>query len=151
GTVNTFGVFQSYYKNELVPNETSSNISWVGTIQSFLLLIVGLLIGPLFDAGRLRSLIFAGTCFLVVGFMTLSVCKELWQIILAQAFCGGIGAGCLYIPALAVLPQYFSTRRALATGVSVSGASLGGVIYPIMFRQLQPKVGFGWATRIIGF
>ncbi|KAI5305548.1 hypothetical protein KEM55_008945, partial [Ascosphaera atra] len=83
--------------------------------------------------------------------MTLSVCKELWQIILAQAFCGGIGAGCLYIPALAVLPQYFSTRRALATGVSVSGASLGGVIYPIMFRQLQPKVGFGWATRIIGF
>ena len=27
--------------------------------------------------------------------------------------------------------------------------SLGGVIYPIVFSQLQPTIGFGWATRII--
>ena len=27
----------------------------------------------------------------------------------------------------------------------------GGVIFPIVFRQLQPRVGFGWATRAIGF
>ena len=28
-------------------------------------------------------------------------------------------------------------------------SSSGGVIYPIIFTQLQPKVGFGWTTRII--
>ena len=27
----------------------------------------------------------------------------------------------------------------------------GGVIYPIIFRQLQPRIGFGWATRVIAF
>lgn len=27
----------------------------------------------------------------------------------------------------------------------------GGVIYPIVFRQLQPRIGFGWATRVIAF
>lgn len=27
----------------------------------------------------------------------------------------------------------------------------GGIIYPIMFSQLQPKIGFAWTTRIIGF
>lgn len=27
----------------------------------------------------------------------------------------------------------------------------GGVIYPIVFRQLQPATGFPWATRIIAF
>ncbi len=26
----------------------------------------------------------------------------------------------------------------------------GGVIYPILFHSLQPRIGFGWATRIIG-
>lgn len=25
------------------------------------------------------------------------------------------------------------------------------VLYPIIFKQLLPKVGFGWATRVIGF
>ena len=28
---------------------------------------------------------------------------------------------------------------------------IGGIIYPITFRQLQPRVGFAWATRIIAF
>lgn len=27
----------------------------------------------------------------------------------------------------------------------------GGVIYPAVFHQLQPKIGFGWATRVIAF
>ena len=27
----------------------------------------------------------------------------------------------------------------------------GGVIFPIVFRKLQPTLGFGWATRIVGF
>lgn len=26
----------------------------------------------------------------------------------------------------------------------------GGVIYPTLFHSLQPRIGFGWATRIIG-
>ena len=28
---------------------------------------------------------------------------------------------------------------------------VGGVIYPAVFRQLQPSIGFGWATRTIAF
>ena len=27
----------------------------------------------------------------------------------------------------------------------------GGIIYPVVFRQLQPRIGFGWATRAIAF
>ena len=27
----------------------------------------------------------------------------------------------------------------------------GGVIYPIVFHRLQPIIGFGWTTRILGF
>ena len=29
--------------------------------------------------------------------------------------------------------------------------NLGGIIYPIVFRQLQPRFGYAWATRIIAF
>ena len=29
-------------------------------------------------------------------------------------------------------------------------SAIGGIIYPIVFHKLQPKIGFGWATRVIG-
>lgn len=80
-----------------------------------------------------------------------SLCKQYWQTILAQAICIGIGNGCLFIPSVAILPQYFSTKKALANGLAASGSSLGGVIYPIVFRRLEQQIGFGWATRVIGF
>lgn len=28
---------------------------------------------------------------------------------------------------------------------------IGGVIYPIIFTRLQPRIGFPWATRVLGF
>ncbi|KAF7181202.1 hypothetical protein CNMCM7691_000331 [Aspergillus felis] len=151
GTVNTFGVFQTYYEIGLLKDQSSSNISWVGAIQAFLLLVVGVITGPVYDSGYFYVLVATGSILIVVGFMALSVCSEYWQVLLAQAFCIGVGNGCLYIPSVAIIPQYFSSRRAIATAVAASGSSLGGVLYPIVFRQLQPHIGVGWATRVLGF
>ncbi|GFF77799.1 monocarboxylate permease homologue, mch4 [Aspergillus lentulus] len=151
GTVNTFGVFQTYCEITLLKDQSSSNISWVGAIQAFLLLVVGVVTGPLYDAGYFYVLVSTGSVLNVVGFMALSVCTEYWQVLLAQAFCVGVGSGCLYIPSVAIIPQYFSSRKAIATAVAASGSSLGGVLYPIVFRQLQPHIGFGWTTRVLGF
>ena len=50
-----------------------------------------------------------------------------------------------------MVSTFFAKKRAIATGIAVSGNAVGGIIYPIAFRQLQPSLGFGWATRIIGF
>lgn len=85
------------------------------------------------------------------GTRMLSLVKEYWQAMLAQAFCVGIGAGCLFVPSVAVLSTYFNTRISTVMGIAASGSSLGGVIYPIMFYKLIPQVGFGWTVRIIGF
>jgi MFS family permease len=57
----------------------------------------------------------------------------------------------IFVPSVAVLPQYFSTRKSLANGIAASGSSVGGIIYPIVFRRLEQSVGFGWATRALGF
>lgn len=81
----------------------------------------------------------------------LSLVHTYWQALLAQAFVIGIGAGCLFVPSVAIISTYFTTRLSTAIGIAASGSSLGGVVYPIMFYKLQPMVGFGWATRIIGF
>ncbi|KAL1954977.1 hypothetical protein VTO42DRAFT_384 [Malbranchea cinnamomea] len=55
------------------------------------------------------------------------------------------------MPCVAILPQYFKRKRALANGIAASGSGIGGIVYPIMFRQIQLKIGFGWSTRVLGF
>jgi MFS family permease len=151
GIINTFGSYQAYYETDLLRSSSPSSISWIGSIQAFLLLMVGALTGPLFDAGYFRSLLISGSLMLVLGQMMLSLCHEYWQVLLAQAFCIGIGTGALFVPSMAVLTTYFSTRIGLAIGLAASGSSFGGVIYPIVFHQLLPQVGFAWTTRVLGF
>ena len=107
--------------------------------------------GPIFDHGWSRQLIGGGTLLTVFGMMMTSLGHEYYQLFLAQAVCVGLGSAMTFLPSVAILPRYFSTKRALATGITASGGSVGAVIYCIMFRQLQPRVGFGWTTRIIGF
>jgi hypothetical protein len=45
GVTNTYGVFQTYYELDLLRNSNPSAISWIGSIQAFLLMLVGALTG----------------------------------------------------------------------------------------------------------
>lgn len=85
------------------------------------------------------------------GLMMTSISTEFWHVMLAHGVCVGMGCGSLFVPSVAILPQYFKKRRGLANGLAASGSSIGGLIYPIMFHQLQGKIGFPWATRVLGF
>ncbi|KAF1948063.1 MFS general substrate transporter [Clathrospora elynae] len=151
GIINTFGSYQAYYETTLLPESTPSSISWIGSIQAFLLMFVGALTGPIYDAGYFRELLIAGSVLLVLGQMMLSLCQSYWQVLLAQAFCIGIGTGCLFIPSVAILSTYFSTKIGTVVGIVASGSSFGGVIYPIVFHKLLPQIGFAWTTRVLGF
>lgn len=151
GIINTFGVYQTFYEQDILSNMSASTIAWIGSVESFLLLFVGVITGPLFDAGYFYILLPFGTFMVTFGYMMTSLGTEYYQIMLAQGLCVGIGTGCLFVPAVAVLPQYFKKKKALANGIAATGASIGGVIYPIMFYRLEQQVGFPWATRAVGF
>ncbi|KAL4925291.1 major facilitator superfamily domain-containing protein [Aspergillus undulatus] len=151
GMLNTFGVFQTFYESGALFHKSSSDISWIGPLQAFMLLVVGFITGPIYDRGYLTPLLTVGSFGIVFGTMMLSLCKEYWQVLLAQGFCVGMGAGCLFVPCVSILPTYFSTKLGAALGLAVSGSSLGGVIYPIVLNRLIEPLGFGWAVRVIGF
>ncbi|KAF2171966.1 hypothetical protein M409DRAFT_50573 [Zasmidium cellare ATCC 36951] len=151
GTLNTFGVYQTYYESGQLYTASSSDISWIGAVQAFLVLLVGAFVGPVYDRGWFRSLLLAGTFMIVFGHMMLSLCHEFWQCLLAQGFVIGIGGGCLFVPSVAIMPTYFTSKLGLVIGIAASGSSMGGIIYPIMFYRLIDEVGFGWSVRILGF
>jgi MFS family permease len=151
GVINTFGVFQAFYEADLLKDHSSSDISWIGSTQAGLLFLVGVIAGPLYDAGYFRQLLMVGLFLIVFGQFMTSLCTEYWQVMLAQGITMGAGMGMTFLPSTAILGQYFSRHRALAMGLASVGSPVAGIIFPIMFSRLEPRVGFGWATRSIAF
>lgn len=43
----------------------------------------------------------------------------------------GIGGGLIFIPSVLVVQLHFPERKALMTGIVMSGSSFGAMIYPI--------------------
>ena len=151
GNLASFGAYQDYYATGELFQASSSQISWIGSVQACLLLIVSALIGPVYDMGHLRLLLAIGSVIVVFGQMMTSLATHYWTVLVAQGVLIGIGSGFVYVPSIAIISQWFSTRNGLAVGIATSGSGLAGTLYSIMFYRLQSSVGFAWATRIIGF
>ncbi|KAF4883257.1 Aspyridones efflux protein apdF [Colletotrichum fructicola] len=148
GVINSFGVFQSHYAQTL--RRPPSDISWIGSIQIFLLFFIGTFTGRLTDAGLFRPVALVGSILVVLGSIATSFSTQYWQIFLSQGVCVGLGNGCLFCPTIALVSTYFQKRRSLAIGFTACGSTTGGVLFPAIVRQLLPLVGFGWTMRAIG-
>lgn len=123
GFINSYGVFQSYYVTAL--SRPPSDISWVGSIQVFLLFFIGTFTGRLTDAGYFRPVFIVGALLGCLGLFMTSLSTQYWQLFLAQGVCSGLGNGCLFCPSLSLLSTYFSKKRSLAIGIAASGSATG--------------------------
>ena len=130
GIINAFGAYQGFYEIHLFRSHTPSAISWIGSIQGYLLFLVSALTGPFFDAGFNRVLLAVGSFLIFLGIMMTSLVKQYYQAFLAQGVCFGIGAGMLFVPSIAVVSTYFDKYRSFAVGVGVTGSSLGKFCHP---------------------
>jgi MFS family permease len=149
GFVNSFGAFQTYYAS-ILP-QPPSTISWIGSIQAWLLFAVGMFSGRALDAGLFRPTVIVGIGFQLLGIFTMSVAKTYWQLLLTQGVCTGLGGGIFFVPIMGVCSTYFAKKRGMAIGIVTTGNAAGGVIYPVVVRQLLDRVGFGWTVRVLGF
>ena len=120
-----YGVFQTYYSYAIAETSTASAVSWIGSVQVFLLCFVGTLVGPIYDMGYVRLLLISGIFLSSFGIFMTSVCRNYWELFLAQGVVTGSGFGCLFLPGVAVVSQYFSTKKAFATGIASLGSSIG--------------------------
>lgn len=160
GYANAFGVYQDYYVTNYLSDYGSSAISWIGSVQIFIQLTIGILSGRLFDKGYFYSVMIFGSVLYVFSLFMLSLAKpqQYYQVFLSQAIGAGIGSGICYIPSIAILAQHFRKphNRALTMALIASGSSLGGTIHPIMLNRLfNSSLGFANGVRIsaafIGF
>ncbi|KAI0087080.1 MFS general substrate transporter [Irpex rosettiformis] len=151
GFINAWGVFQEYYEQNLLREESTSKIAWIGSIQYALVFMPGLLVGRLLDQGYFRVPYTLASAGLITATFLIAQCTKYWHFLLCQGFFVGLSAGVIIILGLGVLPQWFKAKRGFVLGLIAIGASFGGVVYPIAARRLIPIVGFKWTMRILGF
>ena len=120
GIVNMYGVYQTYYASSL-PSSSPAVISWIGSIQAFLLFLVGALVGPIYDSGYVRSLLVSGSFLSVFGLFMTSICRDYWQFLISQGFITGAGFGCLFLPGVTIVSQFFKFQEGICDGDSVFG------------------------------
>ena len=63
----------------------------------------------------------------------------------------GIGTSMVYYPCLNQAMTWFSTRRALAVGITLSGMGLAPIALSNIATACFQTVGYRWALRIFGF
>lgn len=148
GFVISYGIFQPYYVKEL--GLDASAISWIGSVQICLIVLVGVFSGRMFDAGYGKTMLVAGAVTQLVGIFTTSVSHEYWQFFLSQGLCQGIGCGLVFAPTIANVSSYFVKKRTMAISLGACGGGTGGIVFPLMARQLLPHISFGWTLRAMG-
>lgn len=159
-----------------------------------LVFIPGLVFGRLFDMGYFKLPLFIASSVLVTAAFLVAQCKEYWQLVLCQGIAVGVrlrywitfrntskgpglqfACGAIFGPMMGILPHWFQKRLGIAYGLTATGSSLGGTLFPIAVRNLIPEVGsvttplapvscmyqnlapyifcsrFQWTMRILGF
>jgi MFS family permease len=122
-----------------LPTLSHSTLSWIGSLQLFLTLFVGVFAGRLLDAGYMRGVVVAGIVFEVGGMLATSFCRDFWHFVVAQGVCVGMGSGLLAFTSAAVIPFYFEKRRMLAAGVVSTGSSVGMFLVVCCFLLADAK------------
>lgn len=131
------------------PLETDLGWSRAGIMAafSFFYLIVGVaspMVGRLVDRYSAKPVIVAGAVTSVAGFVLLSLMRELWQFYLIYTIMGTGMAAIGYVPASAVVSNWFKKRRGMAIGIMSIGVGGGGAaMAPLIGGFLIPR--FGWS------
>ncbi|EKV04977.1 Major facilitator superfamily domain, general substrate transporter [Penicillium digitatum] len=151
GWVNCIALFQAEYETNQLKNYSSSDVSWITSMEFFFMLFTSPVAGTLFDGYGPRVPIAIGSVLHVFGLMMASLSHKYYQFMLSQSVVSGIGCSLIFTPAMSAPQTWFRQKRGIVGGLTVAGSSLGGVIFPLMVQHLLPQVGFGWTMRICAF
>ncbi|KAL4912693.1 major facilitator superfamily domain-containing protein [Aspergillus aurantiobrunneus] len=149
GLLNSLGTLHAWTSSYQLQGYSESSIGWIYGAYGFFLYVAGAQAGPIFDCYGPRYVVVPGSIGMVASLLLFSFSSEYYQIFLSFSVLGGVSACTLFNPAISVVGHWFDCRRGVATGIACTAGGLGGVIFPLVIMFAAPRIGFGWAIRII--
>ncbi|KAJ5823832.1 Major facilitator superfamily domain general substrate transporter [Penicillium robsamsonii] len=149
GVMNTTGILQNYFATHQLASYSPSAIGWIPGLFTFFGLSISVQVGPMFDRYGPKAILVTGTVCYVTGLILLAESRLYWHFVLSLGVLSGTGAALLSTVALASVPQWFDRKAALAIGISMAGAGLGGVVFPFVLRAGFTSLGYKWTIRLL--
>lgn len=145
-TMNSFGVF-------LLPIAESFGSTSEQTARAVMVFVLAMNVampaaGWLLDRVRPRPVMLAGVALTALGCGLAAESPSLGRLTAAMAL-GGIGVGAsTYVPAVVVASRWIErSRHGLAVGALLAGASIGGMIFPVLMTEIIARYGWRLALR----
>ncbi|KAL3298833.1 monocarboxylate transporter [Colletotrichum asianum] len=155
GFNSAYAVFLAYYlEHDIFPGSSPLEYAFITSLSLTCLLLISPVATKCVQRYGIRPTMFCGVVLETASLLLASLSSEIWHLFLTQGVLFGIGVGLLFIPTAAVVPQWFTTKRSLAAGISLSGAGLGGGVYALAAGAMIRSLGLQWTFRtwgIIGF
>lgn len=147
----SFGIFT----RELIEHFEQTESEYVAFITASLLQSVPLFLSPivcyLIETHGCRSIALLGSSLLTASFvLTRFLVTSLWSLNVLIGLMTSTGLAMVYIPAYLIISFHFEKRRALATGIAVSGSGLGLFVLSPLAEFLIDRYGWMDACFIFG-
>lgn len=151
GINSSYGVFLAHYlSTNTFPGATYLQYAFVGGLS----ISVAMLVSPLATMSTryygTHFTLAVGTVLEAGGLIGASFAHDIWHLFLSQGVAFGIGMGFLFVASVGIPPQWFTTKRSLANGVSASGSGFGGLLYSLAAGAMIRSIGLAWCFRVLG-
>ena len=106
------------------------------------------LLGRCLDQYSIRTMVIIGAVSTGLGLFGLSQAEQFWQITFIYTTFLPVGMVlCGTLASQTLVSKWFTTNRSMAIGISATGTSIGGFIFPLLSAELIEA--FEWRTTLI--
>lgn len=151
GLNSSYGVFLAHYlATDTFPGASPLQYAFIGSLSISIAMLISPLATTTIRFYGTHVCLFTGVFFETASFIGASFATKIWHLFLSQGICFGLGLGFMFVGSVGIVPQWFTTKRSLANGISTSGSGLGGLVYSLAAGAMIKSVGLPWAFRTLG-
>ncbi|MBN1644246.1 MAG: MFS transporter [Dehalococcoidales bacterium] len=145
--ISTFGVFLLPLTDEFKWERGSLSIAI--TIATIAGAVLAIFIGKLSDKYGPRLFVTIYAVMTSVGFLLMTQVRELWHVYAIWGVLMGSASASAYLPLMSTIPRWFKTKMTTAIGITITGFSIGSVVWPPVTQLLIDWLDWRWTFVVM--
>lgn len=129
---------------------TRSQASWPVVLMGGVLLLAGLISGPLAHKFTARPVALVGGFISALGLMLCFFATSIQYLVVTLGIVHAIGSGMVFVVIPTVINEHFLKYRGLAMGINFAGSTMGTFVFPKLLEFFSHHYGFRGALLLFG-
>ena len=146
GIDNSFGIVIGSLIVSL--DSSTTNISWIQSVHSSFMFLFASLSSIMLKYQGFRSLVLIGTILCCASYLACVWLENYVGLLIAYGVLGGAGSGMLFTPANIACVHYFDKRKAISTGIAMSGGGFGTMGVSLLCNYMN--INYGYKGYFVG-